>query len=407
MDLLGYLFGNSKRDQFAQQLMRRVKDAGESREIRYERDAYQFTFFDQGELAGVANLGNIFSEYDQLPQDKREAYLGQITRAILAHHKSIPDEFPDAAPDILPIVRNRAYLEIGSLEQRLRGEDSWEVSSIAVGDHLLAMPIFDLPEAMRTIDSARMEQWGRTTYELMELALNNLRDLNASFTTIDDRVCVFQNGDHYDASRILLTERIRQLDVRGLPVALIPTRDCLIVTGDEDAIGLELLGELARRSLQDPRPISLTPCRLVEDEWETWLPPRHHSQHASLTELHLHGVSNEYREQHEAIEAGFAQSGQEGFIANYYLYRDLKTRELHSYCVWPDCPHALLPKADVVVFMDSTHMKPLASGSWDAVEAQLGSKMEDLNTFPPRYRVLGFPTAEELRQIGSIPRFRL
>lgn len=407
MDLLRYLFGSSKRDQFAERLMHRVKQAGENREIRYEKQAYQFSFFDQGELAGVANLGNIFREYDRLPENEQEAYLGQITRAILSHHKSIPEEFEDARPDILPIVRSRAYLEIGNLERRLRGEQPAEFTSTIVGDHLLALPIFDLPEAMRTIDADRMNQWGRSIYELMEVALENLDEMVAAVTAINDRVFLFRNQDHYDASRLLLTDRIRQLDVQGLPVAMVPTRDCLIVTGDEDEIGLQLMHELVGQYIHDPRPISLTPCRLTDEGWETWLPPFGHPQHDAFCELHLQGHSAEYREQHEAIEVGFAQTGQEGFVANYYLHRDLKTRQLHSYCVWPECPHALLPKSDVVVFMDSSHMKPLASGTWEVVQAALGSQMEDLKTYPPRYRVLGFPSEEALRQIGSIARFRL
>ncbi len=407
MDLLRYLFGSSKRDQFAQRLMHRVKQAGENREIRYEKQAYQFSFYDQGELAGIANLGNIFREYDRLSEKEQESYLRQITRAILAHHKSIPEEFEDARPDILPILRSRAYLEIGNLERRLRGEHPAEVTSTMVGDHLLALPVFDLPEAMRTIDGDRMNRWGRTIYELMEVALENLDEIEATVSTIDDRVFIFRNQDHYDASRLLLNDRVRQLELSGLPVAMVPTRDCLIITGDEDTAGLQMMYELVNQFLHDPRPISLTPCRLTDEGWETWLPLPEDSQHAAFFELHLQGHAAEYREQHEAIEVGFAQTGQEGFVANYYLHRDLKTRQLQSYCVWPECPHALLPKSDVVVFMDSAHMKPLASGTWEVVQATLGSQMEDLKTYPPRFRVLGFPSGDALREIGSIPRFRL
>ncbi|MEW4455100.1 DUF1444 family protein [Bremerella sp. JC817] len=405
MDLLKYIFGPSKRDQFAQRLLQRVKEAGEQREIRYEPDAYQFCFYDQGELAGVANLGNIFSEYSRLPADRRDDYIGQITRAILSHHKSIPDAFEDAEPDILPMVRSRAYLEITSLEYRLAGKENLGVSYVPIGSHLLAMPIFDLPEAMRSIDVDRMQQWNRSLYELMEVALDNLGGMGATVTKLDDRVFLFRNQDHYDASRMLLHDRIRQLEVRGLPVAMAPTRDCLIVTGDEDEVGLTLMSELAWQKKDDPRPLSMTPCRLTSDGWETWLPPENHPQHEALLELHLHGLAHEYRDQREAIELGFSQSGQEGFVANYYLIRDLKTRQLQSYCVWPECDHALLPQTDVVVFMDSTHMKPLASGTWETVRSVLGSQLEDLETYPARYRALGFPQADELRQIGSIPRF--
>ncbi len=407
MDLLRYLFGSSKRDDFAQRLLRRVKQAGETREIRYDRDTYQFRFFEQGELAGVANLGNIFSEYDRLTSDKRDDFLTQIARAILSHHKPIPEAFEDARPDILPIVRSRTYFEIENLQRRLQGEPQGELPFVEVCDHLLAMPIYDLPEAMRSIAPQRLEQWNRSLYELMEIAVENLDQIKAIVTTLDDRVFLFRNQDNYDASRLLLLNRIRDLPVQGLPVAMVPTRDCLMVTGDEDDIGMQLMIDIAKQHLKDPRPISVTPCRMTGEGWQTWLPPQGHPLHKAMKELYLQGLSGEYREQHESIETALAEGSRSGFVANYYLFRDLDSRELISYCVWPECHFAMLPKTDIIVFMDQHHMQPLASGRWELVQTILDSKLEDLETYPPRYRVLSFPTEDELRQIGSIPRFRL
>lgn len=407
MDLLRYLFGSSKRDDFADRLLRRVKDAGETREIRYERDTYQFRFFEQGELAGVANLGNIFNEYIRLSSGERESYLTRIARAILSHHKPIPESFEDAQCDILPIVRSRAYLEIDNLQRRLEGKPRFELPYIEVGSHLLALPIYDLPEAMRSIDPERLSQWNRSFYELMETALENLDQIKAVVTTLDERLFLFRNQDNYDASRILLIDRIRDLPVKGLPVAMAPTRDCLMITGDEDDVGMQLMIDIAKQHLKDPRPISLTPCRMTGEGWQTWLPPVGHPVHQAMNELRLQGLSAEYREQHESIESVLSESGRKGFVANYYLFRDLDSRNLYSYCVWPECPYALLPKTDIVVFMDQHHMKPLASGRWDVVQGILNPKLEDLETYPPRFRVLSFPTEDELRQIGSIPRFRL
>ncbi|RCS52671.1 DUF1444 family protein [Bremerella cremea] len=407
MDLIRYLFGSSKRDIFAQRLLRQVQEAGETREVRYDRDTYQFLFFDQGEPAGVTNLNNIFGEYDRLPVHQRDAFLTKIARAILSHHKPIPEAFEDAQCDILPIVRNRAYLEIGNLQRRLQGQKPIFHQHVEIGSHLLAMPVYDLPETTRSIDPELLKQWGRSLYELMETALENLNQVKTTITTLDERVFLFRNQDNYDASRLLMLDRIRNLPLLGLPVAMVPTRDCLLITGDEDDIGLQLMVDLTKQHQQDPRPISSTACRMTGEGWQTWLPPVGHPLHQAMLELHLQGLSNEYHEQHEAIEIALAQSGRKGFVANHYLFRDLNSRELYSYCVWPECPYALLPETDIIVFMDQHHMKPLASGRWDVVQAILGSKIENLETYPPRYRVLSFPTADELKQIGSLPRFCL
>ncbi|PQO32987.1 DUF1444 family protein [Blastopirellula marina] len=407
MDLIRYLFGSSKRDIFAQRLLRRIKEAGETREIRYERDTYQFRFFEQGEPAGSANLGKLFHQYDRLPAGQRDAFLTQIAREILAHHKPIPEAFEDAQCDILPIVRSRSYLETENLLRRLQGEPKTNPQYLEIGDHLLAVPIYDLPETTRRIDPQLRQQWNRSLYELMETSLENLDQIKATITTLDERVFLFRNQDNYDAARLLLLERIRDLPVHGLPVAMVPARDCLMITGDEDNLGMQLMVDIARQHLQDPYPISVTPCRMTGEGWQTWLPPPGHPLHREMNELRLQGLVEEYRTQHEAIETTLAATGRKGFVANYYLFRDLDTRELISYCVWPECSYALLPQTDIVVFMDQHHMKPLASGKWASVQAILGSQLEDLETYPPRFRVLSFPSEDALRQIGSIPRFRL
>lgn len=406
MDLLRYLFRSSKRDQFADRLVCRVKQAGETREIRYERDPYRLSFFDQGELTGAANLANLFHEYDRLPAAEREAYLVQVARAILSHHKAIPEAFEDAQPDILPLVRSRTFLEISRLQQRLQGGTAAESPYVEIGSHLLAVPVYDLPEAMRTIDPPRMHEWNRTLYELMETALENLDQLPATVTTIDERVFLFRNQDHYDASRMLLLDRVRSL-VQGQPVAMVPTRDCLVVTGDADERGLKRMLDLVKQQRNELRPVSLTPCRLSDGGWETWLPPPEHSLHEPFRELHLNSLSAEYHQQRTAIEAAFTEIGCEGFVANHYLFRDAKNRQLRSYCVWPECDYALLPETDYVVFMDRHHMQPKASGTWQQVVEAVGGQMENLECYPPRYRVLGFPAADTLRQIGIIPSFRM
>ncbi|PQO46260.1 DUF1444 family protein [Blastopirellula marina] len=407
MDLLRFLFGTSKRDQFAEQLLRRIKQAGETREIRYDREAFQFGFYEQGEPVGSANLANLFSEYDRLPAKHREAFLKRITNAILSHHVPLPENYEDARPDILPIVRNRAYLQIERLRHRLNGEPPPHVAHIDVGNHLIAMPIYDLPDAMRSLDPERIDKWGRSLYELMETAFENLEQIDAVVSTLDERVFLFRNQDNYDASRMLLSNRIGDLPVQGLPVAMVPTRDCLIITGDEDDIGMQMMADIGKRYLEDPRPISMTPCRLTGEGWQTWLPPRGHPVFAPLHDLHLQGIAGEFHEQRDAIETFFAQTGRRGFVANYFLFRELDTGELRSYCVWPECPYALLPRTDYVVFMDQQHMNPLASGTWRKVEQTLGSQVEDLETYPPRYRVLTFPSQEQLAEIGTISRFRL
>lgn len=67
-------------------------------------------------------------------------------------------------------------------------------------------------------------------------------------------------------SRLLLSNVIRQIEVKGDPVAMIPNRETLIVAGSEDAAGLAAMLLLATEALQQPRLISGVALRLDGEE---------------------------------------------------------------------------------------------------------------------------------------------
>ncbi|MEI8022379.1 MAG: hypothetical protein WCH39_29485, partial [Schlesneria sp.] len=71
MDLINWLFGPPTRDQFASLVMRALRDAGDLRQHRYEKD--QFRLLNAG--AGEINLGNIYQEHCKLPSAERAAHL--------------------------------------------------------------------------------------------------------------------------------------------------------------------------------------------------------------------------------------------------------------------------------------------------------------------------------------------
>jgi predicted dehydrogenase len=71
---------------------------------------------------------------------------------------------------------------------------------------------------------------------------------------------------------------------------MVPNRDTLIVTGSEDEAGLAVMCKVGEDSFQKPRPISTVALRLVDDQWEPWLPDASSASHTKLRELKLRSL---------------------------------------------------------------------------------------------------------------------
>ena len=167
--------------------------------------------------------------------------------------------------------------------------------------HLVTCLVYDLPNTMRFVNQENLAKWDVTLYEAMEVARQNLDEQNpASYAMIDDRLFIFQAGDAYDATRMLSLDMIRSLKLNGKPVALPITRDCLMITGSDDAKGHAMMVALAEKQLEDARPLCFIPHVLDADEWTPWSPGQDHPQHEKFRLLEVRHFGNEYAEQKAA-----------------------------------------------------------------------------------------------------------
>ena len=63
---------------------------------------------------------------------------------------------------------------MAELMMQLDGNVLGEIPYHPLGDHLAIALVYDLPEAMQTIGQERLDKWGVTLYEAMEVARENL-----------------------------------------------------------------------------------------------------------------------------------------------------------------------------------------------------------------------------------------
>jgi hypothetical protein len=196
-----------------------------------------------------------------------------------------------------------------------------------------------------------------------------------------------------------LLDLIRQLEVKGEHIAMVPHRDSLLITGSDDIEGLGMMAQFAEDAFEHPRFISCTALRLDGDEWVSWLPPIDHPHFSKFRLLEIKSLYQDYEVQKELLDALHEKEGTDIFVAKYNPAED-KSGTVYTYSVWSDGVDTLLPKTNRVIFFREGE-DVLATGDWEGVEQVAGHLMEPTDMYPPRYRVREFPTDEQLAKIGN------
>jgi len=403
---LDFLFGPPSRDNFAKLVMIELQRKGKSQSLKYDSEKFMIERADEG----FVNLANLYHEYCQAPRTQRSKVLDRFVRGCLGTTSfELPEDFDDIHPDLLPVVRSRFYLESVILQSRARGGEGVAVPQQPIGDHLSLSLVYDLPQAMRSIIQDDLDKWAITFYEAVEAAKNNLEQIgNVAFASLQGQangVYISATGDNYDASRLIMLDLVRKMPVRGDYIAMVPNRDTLVITGAEDAAGLEVMCKVAEDSFQKPRPISTVALRLIGDEWESWLPDGDSPSHTRLHELRLRTIGMEYNDQKELLDQIHQQTGEDLFVASFSAVKQKDSGRITSYSVWSEGVDTLLPETDDVILLRpdlaSDNVAIVAAGSFQRVRDVACDLMQPIGSYPERYRVSEFPSERQLTEIGK------
>ena len=208
--------------------------------------------------------------------------------------------------------------------------------------------------------------------------------------------------DNHDASRLVLIDLIRSLEVKGDHVAMVPHRDVLVVTGSEDVDGLAKMAELAEAATSDTRFMTAISVRLQWDEWVPFRLPVGHSLHSRFEYLRYQSITRDYEEQQTLLDQLHERNDEDVFVASYTTTQNQDTGKVSSYCVWSKDVLTLLPEADRVHLFDDSMSgddKIVAIATWDRVLEIAGGLMQRQDMCPPRYLADAFPSSEELAEL--------
>jgi Protein of unknown function (DUF1444) len=401
MRVLGKLFDRPlSKDQFAQMLMKRIRASGDKGPVSYDPEKFSLT----KSPSWVSFLGNAHQEYLRRPKADRE----QVILSFLTTWNTLgfqpSDDFADVKADLLPVLRSRGYLEVDIHRAADNFRSKADFPFAVIADHLVETLVYDLPQRMMWIDNDRLDKWGVTFYEAMEVAKRNLLERPIQCAQVGG-LYVFATGDSYDASRMLLSDFVRDVKVVGDTLVMVPNREVLYVCGSDDSAALAAMIDLASKDFDHERNISGLVFRAVDADWEPWLPSESHPTFIAFSNLRVQWLAREYASQKDLLDKRHQHEGTDIFVASFLAFENRETGRHTSYCTWSRGIESLLPEVAIIAFIDPQAAKErpiVASGNWDSVRRIVGDILEPVDMYPFRWRVDEFPDDAQLKAIGNV-----
>lgn len=386
--------GKPSQAQFAE-MVRRAFEAAGFAGLEYREE--EFALKMPGRETTIF-LSNLYSNYCNAPRKHRQEVIDKLIAGI-GSVPDIPANFAAARPNLMPAVRDAAYESLSELlpgRDRKDPEFMWAYKPLT-GDLVVGV-VYDTEHNISSLPQKNLAEWGVSLDEALAAAKENLWDrTDPNKFNGAGGVYVGEWGDSYDSSRILLTEFIYRLDVDGDPVAYVPNRDSLMVTGKRNTSGLQVLLKVGGENhFKAGHPVSPDLYVLEDGVWKTYIP-----EDASLREMWKATRRNrdglDYQHQKKLLEK---VRKDDVFIANFMMFKQ-QDGSGFSACVWAKDVDTSLPRAEFLGFAVSEDDQFMVS--WDAAVAVVGKLMQqEEGLVPVRYRVREFPSDAQVAELRKL-----
>ena len=419
MSLLDKVFsGKPNRADFTEMMIHALHQAGIQKVDQSEAD---FSL----KLAGGATifLGNVYGNFCRAPRNARQAIITEFVSAAasIPEGHSIPSDFASVKPSLLPVIRDAASFSIERLMNRKNGRDAaprllpfggGDTLTVDSGIGELTKPLagelvvglaYDTERTITSIYRDHFDKWGVSLDEAFKAAKENLWEkTDPNRFAGKDGIYWGEWADSYDSSRILLTELIYRLSVDGDPVAFVPNRDQLWVTGTNNSAGLAaILKNGMENHFKHGHSLSPDLYVLVDGTWKVHVP-----EDKSLRELWM-----KIKRQRDAIDYGQQQKllneihekeGIDIFVASYKIY-ERKDGLTYSACVWTNEIDSSLPRSENIAFMADVENPDYFVVPWETATSVIGNLLErEPDLLPARYRARQFPSQEQLAKLRPL-----
>jgi hypothetical protein len=331
-----------------------------------------------------------------------------VVAKLVASLGAIPEiasDFLSAVQHLMPVVRDSAYY---SLSQLLATKDAtrdpaleWLAKPLAGG--LIAGLAYDAEHSITTLNRKTLDGWGVGFDQAFAAAKDNLWErTDPSRFAGNNGVYWGEWGDSYDSSRMLFPELIYRLAVDGDPVAFVPNRDALFVTGKNNLAGLRVILKTGTEShFNQGHPVSPDLFVLDNGIWSIWIP-----DDLDLRELWMATKRRrdalDYAHQKELLDK--VPDCQEIFLANFTVF-SREDGSVYSVSVWPKSVDASLPRAEMIAFVLDEESKDSFMVLWEAAVPIIGNLLEEEPDLKPvRYRARQFPNEDQIARLRRVAR---
>lgn len=352
-------------------------------------------------------LENLFAELHHRWPWQRRAVVTRWVESSREMELAVPDSFEEAKVDLLPALRHPASFKSVALLEGTAAASGIDAASRPLTSNLGAYLALDRPASMRFVGEVLLQRWGVTFETAFEQALENLRNRSKTpLQQVGRGIAVSAFGDSYDASRILLPEVLAQVEAPGDPVAIVPGRSALILTGDRDFEPLAAAMQVALEAWEnEPRPVSLLPIVRRAGQWQELVLPRGHACYDLLCELRVREAAQLYDDQTPALQSWMERQGEDVYVAQLIASKHTESGRFNSIAVWSRGVDSLLPRAEQVAFFDPDRKEEernLALVDFDLVESHLRQAFERTEHVPERFRARSFPPEEAILELRRL-----
>lgn len=395
---------------FAQVAVAYVKAQGERRPVTVDAARDRLVLGEAPGPVSFVYLGHARREFAEAPAGEQDRVLAR--RFWSSVHTDAEPDPKRVLRGILPRLRDRAWFSAVRRQAELElGADEGAIDEVmlphrVLNDELAAHLAWELPTSMMEIGPDRLDAWGVSFEAAWSQAKANLKAKSTrAYDMPAPGLYVSPYHDGFDATRMVLPELFRALELKGRPVVLAPTHDILFATGDEDVDGLTQAAAWAEEALLEPRAHSAIAFRLEEGGWRPWMPEKGHPAWAKLKLLALQTLASAYARQKEVLESLLEANGHELFVGTMRAFRG-PSGDIFTACAWTEGVEALLPRTDRIDFVRLGPTGTSAGGqvwstSFELALETVPELMAPSGDLPERYRVHGFPAAEQLEAMAQ------
>jgi hypothetical protein len=322
----------------------------------------------------------------------------------------VEPSWAEAAPTLMPMLRSAMFgaFEGGSL--------------LAKRSFLPYLGLFIGHDAKDRIGVATQETLTRWNQSFDSAAIRAFDNLHAcvaqtegapDYAPYDTRspypIWHVTRGDAYESSRLALPGYLASFadKVEGKPIAIVPHRGQLVISGDAHAESVLRLAHLAEHEFQaSPRAVSPALYSIGPDGGVVpYRAPPGHPQFSLLERGHYLLALACYAEQKRVLDARFEQLGEDVFVASFTVQANRDSGKLSSLCTMTQGVPALLPETDKVALVTPLGHQPLIVSYRELLSAAPSCFESVAELDPPRLRVVGWPTQTqlaELEQLGAL-----